>query len=268
MGAFVRKGGRIHKISLVIIFSFGSLLQTAHVQAKEPSLPPHLIQSVSEQDIYEGLLALDLLQCPVLKEENLETACENVRGSVVRIDMGRAYGSGVIFRLTEDGVMIATNRHVLAYWDERTGVVCFPQGWYVNARMLGSAKDCDVGFLQVDKEALGLEALMELRSVPVDGAVYDGLQRGAAAFCLGADRALDGTVCEPVQVEETHRYIELFDGEMLYGHGFAREGMSGGGIFDGYGHLIGLLAGGTWQNEIAGVPAGEVERAYGEIVGE
>ncbi len=238
------------------------------MQAKEPSLPPHLIQSVSEQDIYDGLLALELLRCPVLKEENPEAACENVRDSVVRIDMGSAYGSGVIFRLTEGGVIIATNRHVLAYWDEETGAVCFPQGWYVSARMLGSAKDCDVGFLQVDKEELGLEALMKLQSVPVDEAVYSGLQKGAAAFCLGADRASDEVVYEPVQVEETDRYIELFGGEMLYGRGFAKEGMSGGGIFDGYGHLIGLLAGGTWQNEIAGVPSGEVERAYREIVGE
>ena len=55
---------------------------------------------------------------------------------------------------------------------------------------------------------------------------------------------------------------------MLYGRGFAKEGMSGGGIFDGYGHFIGLLAGGTWQGEIAGVPSGEVERAYREIAGE
>ena len=55
---------------------------------------------------------------------------------------------------------------------------------------------------------------------------------------------------------------------MLYGHGFAREGMSGGGMFDGCGRLIGLLTGGTYQNEIAGVPVDQVVSAYREIAGD
>lgn len=264
----MRKGQKAYIKSLVIILLLCGLFGTAVAQAKEPSLPPHLIQSVSAQDIYEGLLALGMLECPVLETEDAAAACENVRGSVVRIDMGKAYGSGVVFRLTEEGVVIATNRHVLAYWDEDAGAVCFPQGWYVSARMLGSSSSCDVGFLQVDKEELGLSALMELRSVRLDEEVYGGLKEGAMAFCLGADRAGDEIVFQEARVEDTARYIDLFEGNMLYGRGFAKEGMSGGGIFDGYGHFIGLLAGGTWQGEIAGVPSGEVERAYREIAGE
>lgn len=259
---------KLYKISVAIIFLLWGVLQPAYVQAEEYSLPPHLIQSVSVQDIYEGLIALDMLQCPVLGREDPEAACENVKDSIVRIDMGGAYGSGVIFRMTAEGAVIATNRHVLAYWDDESGVVCFPQGWYVSARMLGYSETCDVGFLRVDKEELGLEALMELRSVPVDEAVYDSLQGGETAFTLGADRAQNEIIYQEARVEETDRYIGTFGGEMLYGRGFAKEGMSGGGIFDCYGHLIGLLAGGTFQDEIAGVPPGEVERAYREIVEE
>ena len=54
---------------------------------------------------------------------------------------------------------------------------------------------------------------------------------------------------------------------MLYGHGFARAGMSGGGIFDGYGNLIGMVTGGTLQNEIAGVPLTDLMEVYEEIKG-
>lgn len=276
------KCGRIYKIAGVItILLWGMSLslppqtvqakesfplpQTA--QAKEPSLPPHLIQSVSSQDIYRGMLAFDLSHCPVLREEDVETACENVRGSVVRVDMGNAYGGGVIFRLTEDSVIIATNRHVLDYWRENVGVVWFPQGFYVNAQVIGSAQDCDVGFLKVENSELDIETLLTLRDVSVDEEVSRTLSAGDAAFCLGADRAAE-TVFQEAVVAETEKYIDVFGGEMLYLHGFAKEGMSGGGIFDGYGHLIGLLAGGTWQNEVAGVPADQVLRAYREIVGE
>lgn len=265
------KSGRIYRISVVIIILLCGMTQgklTRTVQAKEPSLPPHLIQSVSGQDIYRGMIALDLSHCPVLGEADAEKACENVRDSVVRIDMENAYGSGVIFRMTTDGMIIATNRHVLEYWQDETGVIWFPQGFYVSARALGSTQDCDVGFLKVENSELGIDTLLTLRSVPVEEEIYTALSEGDEAFCLGADRTAGEIVYQEAFVGETGRYIDIFGGEMLYLHGFAKEGMSGGGIFDAYGHLIGLLAGGTWQNEVAGVPVDQVLQAYRDIVGE
>lgn len=262
------KRGRIYNISVVILFFLSCFFWPFPAQAGEPSLPPHLIQSVTEEDIYEGMLALNLFNRPVLEEPDLEKACENVRGSVVRIVMGKAYGSGVIFRLTEEGAVIATNRHVLAYWQDESGVIRFPEGYYAGARVLGSSESCDVGFLLVEREELGLGTLSGLRSVPVDEGIYAGLQRGEAIFCLGADGEEEETIYQEAVLQDTGIYIETFGGEMLYGRGFAKEGMSGGGIFDAYGHLLGLLAGGTYQNEIAGVPVDQLERAYREIVGD
>lgn len=259
------KGGRINKIATVIIFSLGCLFQTLSVKAEELSVPPHLIQSVSEEDIYEGMLALDLFHCPVLKEPDQEAAYENVKDSVVRIDMGKAYGSGVIFGLTSDGAVIATNRHVLAYWREESGVIRFPEGYYASARVLGTSESCDVGFLLVEMDELGLPVVSGLRSVYVDAHIYAGLPSGEDIFCLGAGREEDETIFQEAVLEDTARYIETFGGEMLYGRGFAKEGMSGGGIFDSCGRLIGLLAGGTYQNEIAGVPVDQVLEAYQEV---
>ena len=165
-------------------------------------------------------------------------------------------------------MIIATNRHVLEYWREDVGVIWFPQGFYVSAHVLGSTRDCDVGFLKVENSELDIETLLKLRSVPLDGEVYEGLLAGDTALCLGADRTEGEVVYQEAFVGETGMYIDVFGGEMLYLHGFAKEGMSGGGIFDGYGHLIGLLAGGTWQNEVAGVPVNQVLQAYREIAGE
>lgn len=275
----VAKSGKLYKISAVITILLWGMLQALPqskqpallprtVQAKEPSLPPHLIQSVTAEDFYRGMLAFDLADCPVLAGKDRERASENVRDSVVRIEMGNAYGSGVIFRLTEDGVIIATNRHVLDYWQDEAGVIRFPQGFYVSARSLGSAQSCDVGFLKVEGSEIGIETLLTLRNVPVDEEAWQSLQAGDEAFCLGADREIEEIVYQEAVVAEKGRYIDTFGGEMLYLHGFAKEGMSGGGIFDGYGHLIGLLAGGTWRGEVAGVPVDQVLSAYQEIVGE
>ena len=68
-------------------------------------------------------------------------------------------------------------------------------------------------------------------------------------------------------VEDIHRYIEDFDAYMLYGHGFAKAGMSGGGTFDGRGFLIGMTTGGTLLNETAGVPLPDIVAAYEEVSG-
>ena len=68
-------------------------------------------------------------------------------------------------------------------------------------------------------------------------------------------------------MEDAWRYIDLFEKEMLYGHGFAKAGMSGGGTFDSYGHLIGMTAGGTQQNETASVPLPSILSAYEEVTG-
>lgn len=260
--------GKSHIITIVILFCGALFFPTTQICAKEPSRLPHLIQTVNGQDIYEGMLALDLLTCPVLKEPDADAAYEKVKNSVVRLDMGAAYGSGIIFCLTADAVIIATNRHVLEYWDASEGVVWFPQGYYADAAVLGSAGESDVGFLRVEGSELGVDTLMTLRSVCIDAPSFEDGETQIAGFCVGTDRRDAEAVFHEAVLEREERYIDFFQEEMLYGHGFAREGMSGGGIFDCYGRLLGLLTGGTHQNEIAGVPAAKVEAAYREVVGE
>lgn len=264
----MRKGRKSLIISSVILCYCTVLTSGGQVWAKEPSLPPHLIQTVSGQDIYEGSLALGMLTCPVLEDADAAAAYENVKNSVVRLDMGTAYGSGVILYLTADAVIIATNRHVLEYWDETSGVVWFPQGCFVDAAALGSASESDVGFLRVDNGELGVDTLMTLRSVCMEEASAEDGDAQIEGFCVGADREKEEPVFHEALLEKEERYIALFQEDMLYGHGFAREGMSGGGIFDCHGRLLGLLAGGTHQNEIAGVPTDRVIAAYREVTGE
>ncbi len=247
---------------------FSMLLPPMQGYAKDSlSMPPHLIQSVREQDIYEGLRVLGLLECPVLDSPDSQQAYENAKQCVVRLNMGNAYGSGIIWQLTSDAVVIATNAHVLEYWNEETGFVYFSQGYYANARVLGVSQNLDVGFLAAGNDNFSYEELAELRYACVDGSVYENLEQGDAMFCIGAGREVGEMEFHEGTVGELWKYIDLFQNEMLYSYGFAKEGMSGGGAFDGYGHLIGMVAGGTWQNETASVPLPSIIEAYEEITG-
>lgn len=257
-----------YKIACAIILLFCILIAPITVRAEEEhDLPPHLIQSVNEKDIYEGLVVLELLECPVLKAPDCELAFENAKNCVVRLNMGNAYGSGIIWRLTDDAVIVATNEHVLEYWNDETGFVHFPQGYYANAKVLGVSENYDVGFLLVENDNFSYEELETLYYACADATVYEGLQQGDAMFCVGAGIAIGVMEFHEGTVGETWQYIDIFENEMLYGYGFAKAGMSGGGTFDGYGHLIGMLSGGTQKNETASVPLPSIIAAYEEITG-
>ncbi len=262
-----------HKISYVFLLLLSMFLMPLPVRAEEIpvraeeklSMPPHLIQSVGDRDIYEGLLSLGMLECPVLQTQDCERAYENVRGCVVKINMGNAYGSGIIWQLTTDAVIIATNEHVLEYWNDATSVVYFPQGYYADAQVLGISADFDVGFLIVDHNNFSYEELQTLHYVCVDETVYDKLETGNVMFCVGSSAETGEMEFHEGTMEDSWHYIDIFENNMLYGSGFAKAGMSGGGTFDGYGHLIGMIAGGTQRNETASVPLPSIMAAYEEV---
>lgn len=229
------------------------------------TMPPHLIQTVTQQDVYKGMIALEMLRCPVLQTPDCEKAFENVKDCVVRVNMGNAYGSGILWELTAEQVIVATNRHVLEYWEDRDSYLYFPSGYFMDAEILGVSERYDVGFLAADNGQFTYEELERLRSAAVDQDIYGRLGRGEEMFCVGAGPEERELLFHEAQLEDKARYIEEFGTEMLYGYGYARTGMSGGGIFDGYGHLIGMVTGGTLQNEVAGVPLPDLVRAYEEI---
>lgn len=231
--------------------------------------PPHLIQTVTEQDIYEGLLKLELLESPVLEDGNCEAAYENVKDCVVRLDMGKAYGSGVIWKMTSDKIVIVTNKHVLEYWDESVSSVYFWQNVSVPASILNESEDYDIGFLAVDSSELDYGVLEQLQYVHWDMAAYQDLQSGDEMFCVGAGN-------ETVQDEEElffyqgiigdmWQYIDEFAEYMIYGHGNAVPGMSGGGTFDAKGNFIGMISGGTTKEETASVPLPVIIEAFEEL---
>lgn len=247
---------------ICIIFSV--FLSPVPIQAAEQETPPHLIQTVTDKDIYEGMLALGMSECSVLSEENAEEAYEIVKDCVVKVNMGNAYGSGVIWQMTSDEVIIATNRHVLDYWDEKVSYIHFPQGYYAKAELLGVSDEYDVGFLAVDVEELGYEALDQLRYVSRNMEEYEQLMPDDAIFYVGAQEG-DTAGFFLGSVGDMWRYIEEFEAYMIYGYGYARAGMSGGGTFDAKGNFVGMISGGTAESETASVPLISIEAAYAEI---
>lgn len=254
----------------IISFILAVTLVSSPVHGKEPRLP-HLIQTVSERDIFEGMLALGLMEAPVLKEDDCEKAYENVKLCIVRINMKNAHGSGIIWEITPENIIIVTNKHVLDYWDGQVSNVRFPQGYYARAGILGISEEYDIAFLTVDNTELDYTQLKQLRYVHRNLETYRELQEGDELFCVGAkkERAADSGYAEGSSeaycqgsIGNMWQYIDEFGEYMIYGYGYGVPGMSGGGTFDAKGNLIGMISGGTENGEIASVPLTLIIEAY------
>ena len=273
-GKYLQKGmivgmrrGIFHMIKLFVCSLVLTMTWVPNAAYAREAQIPHLIQTVTDQDIYEGLIALGFLETPVLCEEDCEKAFDNVKMCVVGIQMGEAHGSGIVWKLTPKEVVIATNAHVLEYWDDRNSYVQFPQGFYTDAGIMGVSKRYDVGFIVIDREQFTYEELEKLRSARIEEEIYDTLHQGTMMFCVDAGSTEEEARFHEATVEDPYKYITDFDACMLYGHGFAKKGMSGSGAFDGRGYLIGMTTGGTMHNEVACVPLPDLIESYEEVAG-
>ncbi|MCM1047926.1 MAG: serine protease [Clostridiales bacterium] len=264
----------------VILFSVISLILAVNmsvlpVYAREPNMP-HLIQTVTEQDIFEGMLSLGFLEIQPLEEADCDKAYADVKNSIVRIDMGNNYGSGIIWKITTEDIIIVTNKHVLDYWDEQISNVCFPMGYYANAEILGISDEHDVGFLTVENKELDYILLERLKYAHVDMEIYENMSEGDEIFSVGANsRNEDGIydVDESMiyclgSVGNMWQYIDEFGEHMIYGYGYGVPGMSGGGTFDAKGNLIGMISGGTYDGEIASIPLTTIIEVFEELAWE
>ena len=244
--------------------------QSAQQDAQsEETPPPHLIQTVSEQDIYEGLLWLGVLETPVLETGDCDTAYENVKNSVVLLRMENAYGSGVIWEMTPEKVIIASSKHVLEYWDEAASYVRFPQGYTASGHILGISEEYDIGFLAIDNTEFDYPELENMRYIHWDMLAFQNMQAGDTMFYIGAgDDAAEGsgTYYQGI-IGDIWLYIEDFEEYMIYGYGYAEPGMSGGGVFDAKGNLIGILTGATADGETASLPLPVMIEAYASLPG-
>lgn len=203
-------------------------------------------------------------QVAVLSEADEEQAFCNVLSSCVRIQGEGHYGSGIIYGITERQYIIVTNRHVLAYFGEDS-YVTFYDGQCAEGEILFLSTDYDLGFLAVDKGALTEEEATIYQSVSYEQAVYDKLQKNDSFFMPDIATDIHHPRKYSGEVTDSCKYLKDYGQEMFYGDAYAKGGMSGCGVFDGYGHFLALLSGGTEYNEIAAVPLAVIETEYKKI---
>ena len=204
------------------------------------------------------------LETSVLTEADMEKAFENVLCTMVCIRGNGHYGSGSIYEISQNEIIIVTNKHMLDYFDAQS-YVTFWNGARCGGRIIGISETADIGFVSVSKEDMGRNEIKQLKCLRKREKVYDDLEKNDCFFMVDIASDWQDPVLYKGTVVDKELFLEEYGTEMLYGDGTAVPGMSGSGIFDYYGNYIGTLSGATQYYELAGVSLKTVMEEYKKI---
>jgi len=177
--------------------------------------------------------------------------------SVVRIAVeerdGMSYGSGTLIAVNEKCGLVLTNWHVIRDGCGRIAVA-FPGGFRSAATVLKTDEDWDLAALMIWKPPVAVKPVTIGRRRPIIGAILR-----VAGFGHGVFRIVTGRVIQFLSPGRNLPY------EIIEVGVAARDGDSGGPIFDEQGRLAGVLFG-TANGRTAGSDCERVRIFLGGIL--
>lgn len=200
----------------------------------------------------------------LLQSLQRENAYEKAHAAIVQINMGKYYGSGILWSVQNENLVIASNRHLLK--EGMTGTVTFCNGVSTEGTVKGLSDIRDIGFMEVPLSALTREDWLILRFADKDMTNYEKLQPGDFLFVIGSATGVGADYYEGT-IGNVAYYFPEFQSDMLHGYCQAMPGMSGGGTFAKNGSFIGMLTAGTEEGEIASLPLQMVMEEYEKVYG-
>lgn len=189
---------------------------------------------------------------------------------LVRITAENMGGSGIIYSVEDGWMNVLTAAHVVEDMptarmagsdmgiadsgeEHRGAAIAFCDGEQVYCREILVCELADLAMLRIPVTRF-TEAQLEIyHCAAVDKESFDALRAEDACRAVGY-----GTEGDVLQYEghilDPWIYMEDYGQYMIWAGAEIRSGMSGGGLFDQNGYLIGILSGGSEDGELAAVP--------------
>lgn len=190
---------------------------------------------------------------------------------LVSITAGNMTGSGIVYSMEEGWVIVLTAAHVVkdmptarpagadtTEWGPAAEAdpgaqISFCDGTKVFCREIIVSELADLALLRIPITRLKEDQRESCQCVSVDKECFDALRAEDVCRAVGfgpEEKVLqyEGTILDP------WIYMEDYGQYMIWAGVEIRPGMSGGGLFDENGYLIGILSGGSEDGELAAVP--------------
>lgn len=221
-------------------------VQVCSAEKLQQMINSHQINRLEQQIVG----AYNLYDGGVYEEEDVKSVLEELEPAFVclkkEVTGGYYKGSGFLLEMTENVVIICTNRHVVHNFDSMD--VYFHDGTKAEGIVLGrtgwNAGEDDIAFVSVERSALPDRLTDTLKTVHVNMGYWDGLEDApqveVGMRCLDERGNIwierDGVILQKeAKPERFERYGTFTEVSLELVHG-----MSGSALVDGYGNLVGM----------------------------
>jgi hypothetical protein len=226
-------------------------------------------------------LALDIILKNELETEDLamHLVYQLARRNIVKVTVKSSAGSGIIWKIDND-IVIVSNKHLLM--NDVKAEIVFCNGETATADIIGYSQQYDIGFVKVNESNITSKLLRDIyEAVPVIFASETENDREAFAENYGGVKIMQvGANIDNMIVDYSEgtikelSFVPLFNTNIIVSNCYAKAGMSGGGIFNGEGRLLGMVSGGEVpdgsskkESEITySIPAGLIQGEYNQII--
>lgn len=228
-----------------------------------------LIQSTTYEDEYLDAVKLGAFTMPECQSEDAESLYAEAAKCVVRIVMGQYAGSGLIWCMEEEGMVIAANKHLLK--EAAYGTVTFANGIALQAEILYFSQEYDLGFIFIPREELSSELLRDCYEVRRVQELLEQTGEQLEEFKIIQIASSQQPVADCCKgIIKGMTFVPEFQAFMLETECYSKAGMSGGGVFDEKGYLVGMIAGGDVEVDASvreaeitySIPAWQIEEEY------
>lgn len=184
--------------------------------------------------------------------------------AMVKIIAGNLAGSGVLYDADDEYLWIVTAQHVLEQAGENVQVT-FADGFQTNTDLIIRSKTYDLAYLKVRREALMEELIADsgktqrldhgenYRLASVSKEAYDKVGRGDMVIAMGSKSGIGEDAYAGMLLQD-YAYVKDFDAYLMVADVLVTPGMSGGGLFDARGNLLGIICGVAEDGEVAVAP--------------
>ena len=200
-----------------------------------------------KEDVYEKD---NMLLSESYQEQREESLAEYLQRGLVTVNYETHFGSGVIYDITDDSIIIMTAAHVVDLTAECT--LSFYHNLQGKAEKVWKSETADLAWIQIqieDIQNMDNESFRGLRKVREENSLEDTNQKltletgidliqGGAVSLTQLDFS-EGMLINP-KVYETG-----FQTELIQNNCVSKPGMSGGGLFNTEGRFLGMIVAGA-----------------------
>lgn len=173
---------------------------------------------------------------------------------LVSVAAGDTGGSGILYQEDEDCLYVLTAAHVLSGLDASEAcTICFFDGLEISCSHIRLSQTSDLALIEILAKELPEEHRVLYQCVQWDKECFDALQSGDKCTALGETERMGSVQYEGI-ILDAWIYMEDYEQYMIWADAGIEPGMSGGGLFDHRGQLIGILSGGSGDGQLAAVP--------------